>query len=130
MGNTLNPYLNFDGTAREAMTFYQQVLGGRLELMTFAQYGMEGPGSDGIMHAYLGTDDGFTLMASDLPPGMELPTPGAANVNVSLSGDDGEALHRYPGLGTGPGAFAAARHRRSTARTNFGGRPRTGAIAA
>ena len=28
MAVTLNPYLNFPGTAREAMTFYQQVLGG------------------------------------------------------------------------------------------------------
>ena len=27
---TLNPYLSFDSTAREAMTFYQEVLGGDL----------------------------------------------------------------------------------------------------
>ena len=30
-------YLTYDGNAREAFTFYQQVLGGTLELMTFAQ---------------------------------------------------------------------------------------------
>ena len=30
MAARLNPYLNFNGTAREAMTFYQQVLGGDL----------------------------------------------------------------------------------------------------
>ena len=71
MASRLNPYLNFDGTAREAMTFYQQVLGGRLDVMTFGQYGAEGDGADGVMHAYLATDDGFVLMASDLPPGME-----------------------------------------------------------
>ena len=71
MASRLNPYLNFDGTAREAMTFYQQVLGGQLDVMTFGQYGIEGAGADGVMHAYLETDDGFVLMASDLPPGQE-----------------------------------------------------------
>ena len=71
MASRLNPYLNFDGTAREAMTRYQEIFGGRLDLMTFGQYGMEGDGADGIMHAYLETDDGFVLMASDMPPGQE-----------------------------------------------------------
>lgn len=31
MANQLNPYLHFDGTAREAMTFYRSVFGGELE---------------------------------------------------------------------------------------------------
>jgi PhnB protein len=31
----LNPYLTFDGTAAEAMTFYQSILGGELTIMTF-----------------------------------------------------------------------------------------------
>ncbi|WP_425414785.1 hypothetical protein [Phycicoccus jejuensis] len=53
MASQLNPYLNFPGTAREAMTFYQEVLGGSLDVMTFGQYGMEGEGADGVMHAYL-----------------------------------------------------------------------------
>ena len=30
MTTTLNPYLNFRGAARDAMTFYQTVLGGEL----------------------------------------------------------------------------------------------------
>ena len=33
----LSTYLTYDGTAREAFTFYQQVLGGTTELMTFAR---------------------------------------------------------------------------------------------
>lgn len=94
MAVQLNPYLNFDGTARAAMTFYQGVFGGKLDLMTFGQYGAEGPLADGIMHAYLETDDGLVLMASDLPPGQEGPT-AASNVHVSLSGDDDAALRRY-----------------------------------
>ena len=90
----LNPYLAFDGTAREAMTFYRSVFGGSLEIATFGQYGMEGPGGDGVMHAYLGTDDGFVLMASDMPPGQGGEAPGTTNVTVSLSGDD-EKLRGY-----------------------------------
>ena len=38
MGTLLNPYLSFDGTAREAMEFYQGVLGGDLDVMTFGEY--------------------------------------------------------------------------------------------
>ena len=32
----LHPYLFFTNTAKEAMTRYQQVLGGELEVLTFA----------------------------------------------------------------------------------------------
>lgn len=93
MASQLNPYLNFPGTAREAMTRYQEIFGGRLDVMTFGQYGMEGEGADGVMHAYLESDDGFVLMASDMPPGQDAAT-AASNVHVSLSGDD-DALRRY-----------------------------------
>ena len=36
----LNPYLNFDGNAREAIEFYQGVFGGELNVMTFGDMGM------------------------------------------------------------------------------------------
>ena len=75
MAVTLNPYLNFPGTAREAMTFYQRVLGGDLTINTFGEYGTEGDGADGIMHAQLETPDGFVLMASDMPPGPREASP-------------------------------------------------------
>ncbi len=101
MASQLNPYLNFPGTAREAMTFYQQVLGGQLDLMTFGQYGMEGEGADGVMHAYLATDDGFVLMASDMPPGQEGAATAASNVHVSLSGDDERLRGYWDGLAEG-----------------------------
>jgi PhnB protein len=52
MAATLNPYLNFNGDAREAITFYQQVLGGELNISTFAEFG-GGEGGDGVMHAQL-----------------------------------------------------------------------------
>lgn len=43
MPNQLNPYLHFNGNARDAMTFYQSVFGGDLDVMTFGDQGMDGP---------------------------------------------------------------------------------------
>ena len=54
----LNPYLNFNGTTREAMTFYQQVLGGKLDVSTFDEFG---GGGEGVMHAQLETPDGLSM---------------------------------------------------------------------
>lgn len=34
---TLSPYLNFGGKTREAIQFYQSVLGGTLTLQTFSE---------------------------------------------------------------------------------------------
>ncbi len=45
------------------------------------------------MHALLETNRGFTLMASDVAPGMEH-RPGT-NFAISLSGDDGAELRSY-----------------------------------
>jgi PhnB protein len=69
MGSILNPYISFDGEAREAMEFYQSVLGGKLELSTFGESGVPDAPPDQIMHAQLTSDAGYMLMASDTPPG-------------------------------------------------------------
>jgi PhnB protein len=90
----LNPYINFAGDARQAMEFYQGVLGGTLTVNTFGESGMQDPAvAEKIMHAQLETGGGFTLMASDTPPGMEH-APGN-NITVSLSGDDADELRGY-----------------------------------
>jgi len=65
---TLNPYLTFDGTCREAMTFYSKCLGGTLTLMTVgdspasAQIAKEN--HHHIMHSSV-TAGSLVLMASD-----------------------------------------------------------------
>jgi PhnB protein len=93
----LNPYLHFTNEAREAGDFYKSVFGGELNVMTYADGGMtehEGqpiPG-DLVMHSQLTTDEGFTLMLSDAPPGMTGQTP---NGHLSLSGDESEPLRGY-----------------------------------
>jgi PhnB protein len=92
--SVLNPYISFRDNARQAMEFYKDVFGGELTLNTFGQYGdPNAPGADNIMHGQLDTDQGFTLMASDTPPGMEF-TPGGS-ITVSLSGDDEPQLHGF-----------------------------------
>ena len=37
----ITPYLTFNGTCRQAMTFYKDILGGDLELMDFASSPMD-----------------------------------------------------------------------------------------
>jgi len=93
MASRLNPYVNYPGTAWEAMEFYQSVLGGELNVNTFGEYGQTDAAlADKIMHAQLETPAGYTIMASDLSPGMTY-EPGT-NITISLSGDD-ESLRGY-----------------------------------
>jgi PhnB protein len=101
MATRLNPYVSFGDNAREAMTFYQQVLGGNLELHTFGEYGAANePYADLVMHSLLETDDGLTLMAADSPPGMARTV--GNNITISLSGDDGDSLRsRFNALAEG-----------------------------
>jgi PhnB protein len=104
MSITLNPYLNFpDAQAREAMEFYQSVLGGELNVMTFGDMGTEGPLATQVMHGQLETPDGLTLMGADAPPEMVQVSFGD-NVSVSLSGgpEDADQLRGwFAGLSEG-----------------------------
>jgi PhnB protein len=94
MATRLNPYITFDGNARQAMEYYEQVFGGTLRLNTFGEYGADDQAlADKIMHAQLETTSGYTLMASDLAPGMTH-NPGD-NIVVSLSGEDADELRGY-----------------------------------
>ena len=93
MTSELNPYLNFNGTARQALEFYREVLGGELTLSTFGELGMaDGADADKIMHGQLQSSAGYVLMGADVPSHMEFERP--AGFAVSLSGDD-DALHGY-----------------------------------
>jgi PhnB protein len=94
MASRLNPYISFDGNAREAMEYYEGVFGGALTLNTFGEYGQSDSSiANKIMHGNLETARGFTLMGADNPPGAEY-KPGN-NIAVSLSGDDSDELRGY-----------------------------------
>ncbi|HEX6339513.1 VOC family protein [Umezawaea sp.] len=95
MASRLNPYISFEDDAREAMEFYRTVFGGTLVLNTFGEFGgaEDEAFADKIMHGMLETENGFTLMAADTPPGMDH-NPGTT-ITVSLSGDDADDLRGY-----------------------------------
>ncbi|MDB5244556.1 MAG: hypothetical protein JWN18_426 [Parcubacteria group bacterium] len=95
MQSKLNPYISFNGNAREAMEFYKSVLGGMLTTSTFKEGGMphDPATAEKLMHAMLITENGITLMASDTPPGMPY-TPGT-NIAISLSGNNEDELRGY-----------------------------------
>jgi len=94
MTSQLNPYISFAGSARQAIEFYAEVFGGTPAMNTFSEFGVQDlPQADQIMHARLETSSGFTLMVSDLPPGMEH-NPGDT-ITISLSGDDDAELRGY-----------------------------------
>ena len=91
MDATLSPYLNFNGNARDAMTFYQSVFGGVLKVQTFGEAKMAGSKEeeDLVVHATL--DSGaISFMASDIHPSMKMQV--GNNVHMSISGDDSRRL--------------------------------------
>jgi PhnB protein len=95
MPSRLNPYLGFNGEAREAMDFYHDVFGGELTSQTYAEGGMsQGPDDANlVMHAQLDAPNGMTIMGSDAPPRMGHQARGG--MSISLSGDDDAELSGY-----------------------------------
>ncbi|WP_225726662.1 MULTISPECIES: VOC family protein [unclassified Nocardia] len=104
MGSQVNPCIMFNGNARQAMEFYQQVFGGELELGTVADFGSpDAPHADKVMHSRLDTPAGYTLMAWDFPedrPGWPPYRPGN-NVAVFIDGDDSELHDHFQKLSEG-----------------------------
>ena len=79
----LNPFINFQGRAREAMELYQKVLGGKLDL----QAGPNGRIGQARLEA-----DGVLIIASDGHP--DYPAKVGENLALSLSGTDQARLTR------------------------------------
>lgn len=90
----LLPYLTFDGTCREAMEFYKQVLGGDLDVRYFKEFYGDLPPADRekVMHAEL-KNDAMSLMASDTVPGSK--TTFGDNVRITLTGNDSPRLAAF-----------------------------------
>jgi PhnB protein len=79
----INPYLNFNGQTREAMTFYAKNLGAKLEIQSFKDAGIPGPDENRTMHAKLAKGS-LVIMASDTP--MSMPAVNQGN-NIWISVD-------------------------------------------
>jgi PhnB protein len=75
----LNPYIRFNKNCREAMTFYQSVLGGTLQLQTIGETPMreQMPAEtyEQVLHAEL-SREGLVFMGSDMmgPEGVSMGT--------------------------------------------------------
>lgn len=96
------PYLFFSGSCREALTRYQEILGGELFLMPMSEVpdGTEVPQGqdDMIIHGALNID-GELIMASDDPSGD---ASGAKGISVSYAAKDpGEAKRIFDALAEG-----------------------------
>ncbi len=103
MPTTIETYLFFDGNCAEAMTFYQQALGGSLFMMKVGEApdktGMPPGSDDKIIHSKLDTG-GAVIMASDwLAPA---PVPKKEGFSVALATDaEDEAKQRFEALSAG-----------------------------
>lgn len=97
----ITPYLTFNGTCRQAMTFYKDILGGDLELMDFASSPMEVPdeAKNNIMHAILSTNS-FTLMASDTMPNQAVTNGNSVSLSINCQSTD-EINHLFNSLSEG-----------------------------
>src|SRR4051812_48360470 len=100
---SLNPYLTFDGNCGDAMRFYQQVLGGKLQMHTVG----DSPGGDQapvearsrIMHAHLDLGDRVLMASDDMRGG---PYEGMKNISLSLHySSTGEAKRIFEALAEG-----------------------------
>lgn len=91
----LNPYLNFNGTAVQAIQLYERALGAKVEHVQ--RYGevpgmsVEPQNKDRVMHAALRVGGGM-LMLADAPPSM--PVPSESNTHVTLHFEDTRELDK------------------------------------
>jgi PhnB protein len=104
----MNPYLNFDGKAEEAFTFYKSVFGG--DFVGGVHKIGDAPGTEGlpedekrrIMHIALPIDANTTLMASDIIPSAGHKLTEGNNVHISLHPDSREEADKlFNGLSAG-----------------------------
>lgn len=89
---SISPYINFQGHAREALEFYQRVLGGELQL-----YAVDGQGSahpagpnERIQYAVLNTENA-TIVATDGHPNF--PATVGEHMGLTLTGADKDEVN-------------------------------------
>ena len=99
---TLNPYINFGGKCREAMSFYRDVFNGQITaLQTYAEAGMDvlEPFRQNVLHSELKAED-LWLQASDGQPGGMVTTGDNVTLSVNVS-DEQEQTKIFEALAKG-----------------------------
>lgn len=86
-------HLNFRGEARAALEFYQSVFGGDLMAFTYEDaHNVQDPTeADQIMFGQVTTDNGFQVMAYDVPSAMPFER-GAGSFFVSVRGETADEI--------------------------------------
>lgn len=86
------PYVTFPGTAREALTFYQEVFGGDLTLFTYAEFQRTDGPAEAIAHGEL--TGLVSVGGSDAAPGQ--PSVRLEGILLSLLGTaEPQVLHGW-----------------------------------
>ena len=96
---TINPYLNFNGTAEEAFKWYQSVFGGELsEIHRFKDIpdatNISSQDQNKVMHVSLPIGNGNVLMGSDIMEAMSPNFKQGNNFYVSVSTSSREETDR------------------------------------
>ena len=104
---TINPYINFNGNAEEAFTFYKSVFGGefsrlaRFKEMSIPGFQIAESDANKIMHIALPIG-GNTLMGNDVPEHMGRTNENENRSKISVSVDSKEEADRiFTGLSAG-----------------------------
>lgn len=103
---SLSPYINFNGNAEEAFTFYKSVFGG--EFAAFSRFKDMPPGSpvepgaeNKVLHVALPISKETVLMGSDIPGSVPPSVPGT-NMNICINASsEAEADKLFNGLAAG-----------------------------
>ncbi|MEV4706541.1 VOC family protein [Actinoplanes sp. NPDC049316] len=95
MAITTTPHLNFRGDARAALEFYRSVFGGRLTVVAYGDFGMPkaAPDADKVVFGQVTADNGFSIMAYDVPSHA---APAAAVESASTVRENGMTLTGEP----------------------------------
>ncbi|GAB4032966.1 VOC family protein [Spirosoma gilvum] len=87
----INPYLNFNGNCREAMTFYKECFGCELNLQTIGESPIADQAADEakdhILHAGLTKKGALLLMGSDML-GTSLIVGNSVTLSINCSSED------------------------------------------
>ncbi|RYX99938.1 VOC family protein [bacterium] len=88
----INPYLSFNGNCREAMSFYQECLGGELYIQTIGESPMAEQfpveARDRIMHANLKKGSLVLLAADHMNPKNDIIKGNSINLCLNCSTED------------------------------------------
>jgi PhnB protein len=103
MSITTTAHINFRGQAREALTFYESVFGGRAMIATYADiHQVEDPAqADSVAWGQVEASDGFRVMAYDVQTAKPYDQ-GQNAFYIALRGTDATKIQsRWDGLADG-----------------------------